>query len=179
MRETRERTKESIMKVLVTSASRHGTATEIADHIGVVLSEAELEVEVMEPDAVTSLDGYDAVVIGSGVYAGRWLGPAKAFVSRHEAALRQRRVFLFSCGPLGEPLKPDGDPDDVAALMLATEAVEHRVFPGRLDKADLKLPEKLVVAAVRAPYGDFRVWGDIDDWAREIAGAIQPQPASI
>ncbi len=166
------------MKVLVTAASRHGTATEIADHIGAILKESELEVEILAPDAVTSLDGYDAVVLGSGVYAGRWLGPAKEFVSRYEAALRQRRVFLFSCGPLGEPLKPEGDPDDVAAVMLATEAVEHRLFPGRLNKADLGMPEKLVVAAVRAPYGDFRDWQDIDGWARDIARRVQPQPAS-
>jgi menaquinone-dependent protoporphyrinogen oxidase len=90
------------MKVLITAASKHGATAEIAAVIGRVLETQGLEVDVLAPDAVQNVDGYGAVIVGSGVYAGQWLGEAKDFVDRHEAALRERPLFVFSSGPVGE-----------------------------------------------------------------------------
>ena len=162
------------MKVLVTAASRHGTTAEIAQVIGDVLKDARFDVEILPPEAVVTIDGYDAIVIGSGVYAGHWLEPAKAFVARHESAFADRPVFLFSSGPLGDPPKPAGEPVDVRAIELATNAIDHRVFPGRLARSEMSLPEKVIVAAVRAPYGDYRPWDDILAWAGEIVRILEP-----
>ena len=63
-------------------------------------------------EEVDSLDGYDACVIGSAVYVGHWLDPARELVETHARALAGRPVWLFSSGPLGPPdkLKPEGDP---------------------------------------------------------------------
>ena len=61
------------MRVLVSAASRHGATTEIAARIADGLGQAGIEAVVVEPDAVNSLEGFDGVVLGSGVYAGRWL----------------------------------------------------------------------------------------------------------
>jgi menaquinone-dependent protoporphyrinogen oxidase len=47
--------------------------------------------------------------------------------------------------------------------------MDQRVFAGRLTQSQLSSPERLVVEAVRAPYGDFRRWDEIMDWAVEIA----------
>ena len=71
---------------------------------------------VAEPEEVERLDDYDAVILGSAVYAGHWLEPAADFVRRHESQLRERPVFVFSSGPLGEPLKPDEDPAELASI---------------------------------------------------------------
>lgn len=161
------------MKVLVTAASRHGTTAEIAAAIADVLRDAHLDVDVVEPEAVESLADYDAVVVGSGVYAGHWLKPAKAFVERHELALRGRPVFLFSSGPLGDPPRPVEDPADVADIDDATMAIDHRVFAGRLVEDQLGMGERVIIRMVSAPYGDFRSWDDITEWAREIARFIK------
>ena len=109
-------------------------------------------------------------MIGSAVYVGRWLDPARELVETHAAALAERPVWLFSSGPLGPPdkLKPEGDPVDVAGLIETTDAVEHRVFAGRLDRKLLSFGEKAVVVAVRAPEGDFRDWDAIDGFADAI-----------
>ncbi len=87
-------------------------------------------------------------------------------------------MWLFSSGPLGTPenLKPEGDPVDVDALIDATDAVEHRVFAGRLDRRLLSLPEKALVVAVRAPEGDFRDWQAVDAFADRIATWLRTQP---
>jgi menaquinone-dependent protoporphyrinogen oxidase len=157
------------MRVLVTVASKHGSSTEIAGVIGDVLMKRGLEVSVLAPDSVHSIEGYDAVIIGSGVYAGHWLGPAKLFVERNRELFARRPVWLFSSGPIGDPAKPVGDPADAAAMIEATHARGHRVFAGRLDKADLSFPETLIIKAVRAPEGDYRGWDEVRAWADEIA----------
>jgi menaquinone-dependent protoporphyrinogen oxidase len=165
------------MKVLVTAASRHGSTQVIADAIGEALKAAGMEVAVEPPDEVLSVDGFDAVVLGSAVYMGRWLEPAKRLAQRCASGFAARPVWLFSSGPMGEPPKPAEDPVDVAPMMELTHAREHRVFPGAIDRSTLGFAEKAIVAAVRAPEGDFRPWDQIESWARSIARALHPEGA--
>lgn len=161
------------MKVLVTAASRHGATRELAQVIDEVLVERGLDVTLLPPDEVADVSEYDALVIGSAVYAGRWLPDAKAIVQRHAAVLRMKRVWLFSSGPLGEPPLPPEDPPDGVVLRETIEAAEHRVFPGRLDPAALGTGERLIVKVVRAPAGDFRPWPAVRAWAAAIASALE------
>ena len=156
------------MRVLVASASKHGSTTEIARAIGTALMLRLIDVDVRAVDDVVSLDRYDAVVLGSGIYMGHWLQPAKRFIEANEAELLKRPVWLFSSGPLGDPPKPIEEPVDAAGLIEATHARGHRVFAGSLDKQELGIAERAMVAAVRAPEGDYRPWDDIDAWAGEI-----------
>jgi menaquinone-dependent protoporphyrinogen oxidase len=46
---------------------------------------------------------FDAVVLGSAVYAGRWLDPARQYAALYADVLRARPVWLFSSGPIGNP----------------------------------------------------------------------------
>ncbi len=166
------------MKVLVSAASRHGATAEIAQAIGETLSEAGLEAVVLAPDSVTTLDGYDAVILGSGIYVGHWMDTAKNLVERHSAALASRPVWLFSSGPIGEPPKPEEEPADIAEMIEATHARGHRVFPGKVDKAGLGLGEKVILKAERAPEGDFRSWADVREWAAGIAAVLKAESAT-
>ncbi len=163
------------MRVLVAAASKHGGTAEIARAIGTALSEARLQTEVRPVDEVTTLEPYDAVVLGSGVYMGRWLEPARRFVERNGPALATRPVWLFSSGPTGVPPRPAQPPGDVTDLIEATHARDHRVFPGVLDKDSLGFGERAIVAAVRAPVGDYRPWDEVRTWALGIARALGHQ----
>ena len=160
------------MKVLLVVASKHGATQEIGERIERTLEASGLTVHVKLPETVTSLDGYDAVVCGSAVYVGHWMGPAKDFVARHRAALRERPVWLFSSGPIGDPPLPAGEPADAAALLESVGARGHQLFPGRLARRGLSLGEKVVVAGVRAPEGDYRPWDEVEAWAATIASAL-------
>ncbi len=167
------------MRVLVTAATKHGATAEIAAAIGEALHGRDISATVAAPDQVSDLEGYDAVVLGSAVYAGHWLDPAKELVERLGDGLASRPVWLFSSGPLGEVPKPEEDPVDVVEIAEATGAEGHRVFAGKLDRSALGFGERAIVMALRAPYGDFRDWGDITRWASEIADALQaPTPPS-
>jgi menaquinone-dependent protoporphyrinogen oxidase len=162
------------VRALVATASRHGATREIAAAIAAELREAGIEVDERDVEGLDSLEGYDAVVLGSAVYVGRWLRPARRIVEEHAPELSGRPVWLFSSGPLGDPPRPEGDEAvDVAELMRATGAREHRIFPGRLDRDELGLRERAVVKVVGAAEGDFRDWDAVGEWARGIAGALR------
>jgi menaquinone-dependent protoporphyrinogen oxidase len=157
------------MKVLVTAASKHRATAEIAAVIGAVLEAEKVDVDVRPPDDVGGLLGYDAVVLGSGVYAGHWLKPAKEFVNHHLSSLRERPVFLFSSGPVGAPPKEADNPPEMRAAATTINAADQRVFGGRITGSQLGPFEKFIVGVVKAPLADDRPWDDIADWAKSIA----------
>jgi menaquinone-dependent protoporphyrinogen oxidase len=170
------------MRVLVSVASRHGATAEIADRIGEVLKSGGIDADIRPPDQVASVAHFDAVILGSGVYAGRWLGPAKQLAERESADLKSRPVWLFSSGPVGDPAKPAADPVDVDLVRKWTDAVDHHVFPGKLDRQELGFGERAIVLAVHAAEGDFRPWGDVTEWAEGIARTLQAlrvEPAPV
>jgi menaquinone-dependent protoporphyrinogen oxidase len=160
------------MRVLVTAASKHGATAEIATEIGRALAEQAVDVDVTPIEDTPGIGDYDAVVLGSAVYAGHWLKSATEFVEDNGAQLAARPVWLFSSGPIGEPPKPAEDPVDAADMVTASAAREHRVFPGRLDKSRLGFAERAIVTALRAPEGDYRDWDEIRAWAVGIAESL-------
>jgi menaquinone-dependent protoporphyrinogen oxidase len=161
------------MKVLVTAASKYGSTGEIARSIEEVLTAHGHDTTVASPEEVERIEEYDVVVLGSAVYAGHWLKPAREFVDRLGESLASRPVWLFSSGPVGDPPKPEEDPVDVAEIMQRTAARDHRVFAGRLVKKHLSFPEKAIVVALRVQEGDFRDWTEIKSWASAIAEALR------
>ena len=160
------------MTVLVSAASKHGATFAIAERIARGLGEHGVAAVARPLDEIHGLEGYDAVVLGSGIYAGHWLEPAKRFVDRHADGLRRRPVWLFSSGPIGDPPKPPGDPADAAIIREATLAREHRVFAGALDRDQLSFAERAITRVVGAAPGDYRPWVEIDAWAATIASAL-------
>jgi menaquinone-dependent protoporphyrinogen oxidase len=167
------------MRALVSVASRHDATREIGAAIASVLEAADIEVDIVEPERVGSVEAYDAVILGSAVYAGRWLGSARELADRELEALRLRHVWLFSSGPIGDPPKPEMAPPEALALREAIGAVDHQVFEGKLDRARLGVGEKLIVSAVRASPGDFRPWDAVLEWARWIAAALSQAPVAV
>ncbi len=162
------------MKVLVTTASRHGSTSEIGARIGDQLHGAGLDTVFVDAEDVERILDYDAVVIGSGIYAGAWLKPARLLIERNAADFLERPVWLFSSGPVGDIKGSPVNEDLIADLMERSGAEGHMMFNGKLDKSDLSLPERAIVGVLKVPEGDFRDWEAIDGWAAEIAGHLVP-----
>lgn len=162
------------MKILIAVASKHGSTREIGAAIATELEDAGHAVDLIDVEEDTSAAGYDAFVVGSAVYVGKWLPAARAFVERHREQLSSHPVWFFSSGPLGDDPHPKEDPQDAAELLAAFGARDHQNFVGKLDRKRLGLGEKMIVRAVKAPYGDYRDWDAIRHWAGAIAAALQP-----
>jgi menaquinone-dependent protoporphyrinogen oxidase len=166
------------VQVLVAYATKHGATAEIAEKIGQVLRQAGLRTDVLPADRVSDPTPYQAVVLGSAIYAGQWRNEAATFLEANEKALAERPVWLFSSGPTGE-----GDPVQLMngwrfpeALQPVADRIQARdivFFHGVLDTKKLGLAEKLIVKALKAPSGDFRDWEAITSWAASIAATLK------
>lgn len=169
-------------QVLVTASSKHGATAEIADAIARRLREHGVASIRQAPEDVDTVEQFDGVILGSAVYAGRWQPDASKFAARFAAQLRERDVWLFSSGPVGDPPGPVDDPVGIEQLMTDLAANGHQVLPGRIDLRALGRGERLVVRALKVPDGDARDWDAVSGWADEIAAALRssadPTPAT-
>ena len=158
------------MTILVAYASKHGSTQGIAERIAEKLRQLGKEAEARPMEEVKNLGSYEAFVIGSAVYYGSWLKEATEWVHHNQAILAQHPVWLFSVGPLGVEVKDaEQQPKEIAEFQQAIRPRGEHIFFGALDHSKLSFPERMIVKAVRAPEGDFRDWGAIDDWAASIA----------
>jgi menaquinone-dependent protoporphyrinogen oxidase len=160
------------MRILISAASKHGSTHEIAEHITETFVDRGLQTEIVDPEWVTNLEGYDAVILGSAVYAASWRKDAADFVERLGAELRTRPVWLFSSGPLGDEEDQILELRHLDQLMETSGARSHTWFAGKLDKDDLNFAEKTIIKMVKAPYGDYRQWAEIDEWTNSIADEL-------
>ena len=167
------------MRVLVASASKHGSTHEIAQAIAEVLEADGISVVRMPLGDVDDLFAYDALVLGSAIYMGHWLRDARRFVEEHADLIVTRPTWLFSSGPIGVSAKAGtAEKFDDAWLLEATHAREHRVFAGRLAKDELGFGERAITAGLHVPEGDFRDWPEISTWATTIAAALDSLPVA-
>jgi menaquinone-dependent protoporphyrinogen oxidase len=167
------------VNVLVVVTSKHGATMEIAEAIGARLRVHGMYAQVSPPEDVDTLVGFDAVLVGSAVYAGRWLAPSIELVRHLRDELLGLPVWLFSSGPVGDPPRPEEDPIDVAELFEMVSAPGHRVFPGFIDPDGLRFGERAIVRALHASTGDYRDWVAVNDWADEVASALGAPPLAI
>jgi menaquinone-dependent protoporphyrinogen oxidase len=160
------------MNVLIAVASKHGSTREIAAAIADDLRSASIPVDLQDAAAVHDLTPYDAVILGSGIYAGSWLPEAKRFAAQLRDQLAARPLWVFSSGPIGEEPQPHDDPQQLAAPLGDVTIRDHRIFVGKLDRRNLGLGERLIARVVHAPEGDFRDWEAIHAWAQQLAAAL-------
>lgn len=163
------------MKILVAVASKHGSTYEIAEAIADEIQEAGLTADLREINTNPYLPEYDAAIIGSAVYMGRWMSEALKYFDNNKEELVEMPVWLFSSGPLGDDIiEDDGEPYNLDELMATSGALGHKTFFGKLNKKDLGIREKIIIRMVKAPTGDFRDWEEIHDWVSEIAASLSP-----
>ena len=158
--------------VLVTYGTTNGSTAEIAEAVADVLRKGGLTVEALPARSVTSVARYDAVVVGGGLYAGRWHKDARRFVRRHRPELAKRPVWFFSSGPL-DPSASERDIPPVRGVqrdMTRLDVRDHVTFGGRLEEGAKGWVAGMILRSGKG--GDFRDFGAIEAWAGGIADAL-------
>lgn len=159
-------------RVLVVYASRAGSTAEVAAAIAETIAARGYAVDVKPIKDNPSVDGYQAVLVGSAVRFGAWLPVAVKFVEANRLALSQVSTSFFAVH-----LNNRGDDEvsraarhaylDAARQLVAPKA--EAFFAGVGDPAKMSLLEGLISKAVNSPEGDFRDWTAIRGWAKDIA----------
>jgi menaquinone-dependent protoporphyrinogen oxidase len=167
-------------RILVAYASKYGSTAQIAENIALRLKKAGLDPEVGNVREISSLKRYSAVVLGSAVYAGNWLKEAADFLKKFHADLTKVPVWFFSAGPTGkgdpvEQMKGWRFPEALRPLAESIRPRDITFFHGVLDMSKLRLAEKLIIYALKAPAGDFRDWDVINGWADNIARTLNAE----
>jgi menaquinone-dependent protoporphyrinogen oxidase len=86
--------------VLVAYATKNGSTGEVAEAVAAALREHGAQVTLSLARAVRKrVTGYELVVIGAPLYAGRWHRDARRFLRRHRRELAGVPVAVFGMGP--------------------------------------------------------------------------------
>ena len=161
-------------RALVAYGSKYGSTAGIADAIGDALRACGLDADVQAASDVRTIAQYDVVVVGGGLYVGRWHGDAVAFVKRFADDLIDRPTWLFSSGPTGGTAKAEaemarvlaeqpGPPGNVAGIAKRIGIRGHRTFAGAVTQGTGGFFARGI------PKGDWRDFDAVRAWATEIA----------
>ncbi len=120
------------MKTLILFATKHGATRAIAEKLAKKMDGAQV-FDLASADAPAP-GGYDVVIIGSSVYAGRLRKEAKAYAQKHQEALKAAVLGLFVSGLAPEGAKGYAEanyPKDVAAHAKVTEMLGGAFEPSK------------------------------------------------
>jgi menaquinone-dependent protoporphyrinogen oxidase len=165
-------------RVLVAYASKAGSTAEVAAVIARKLADVGLAVDLRRASNIRSVDGYQAVIVGSAIRAGQWLAGASGFVKTHKEALAARKTAFFTlCMTL--QLDTPGNREKVAGYLKPVREVLEpdwiEFFAGKMEYRRLALGPRLVVKAMKVREGDFRNWNAISSWADRL---VKEMPAT-
>lgn len=161
-------------KILVAYASAAGATTGVAEAIADTLRASGSEVDLCAVKDVKDVADYRAVVVGSGVRAGKVYSDFVNFLGRHEDALSKIPVAYFVvCLTMVDPTEENRAQvlyyiAAVREKIKAVKPVDVQYFAGEFDPKKLPLPLRLIMKAMKAPQGDHRDWKAIREWASSL-----------
>ncbi len=160
--------------ILVAYATASGYTAGVAEAIGKAMRETGASVDVQPARKVRDISAYDAVVVGSGIRAGRVFTEAVSFLKRHYAALQDKPVAYFVvCLTMKEDTEENRCTvsayfDAVKAKVPDIAPVDMGLFAGGVDMDKLGFPFRTILKAMKSPEGDFRDWDAIKAWATGV-----------
>ena len=157
------------MHILVTYGTKMGGTAEIAKRIASTLAAEQFSVTVRPAKQAPNPEEFDAVVVGSALYAMRWRREAVRVLKRLATAGFERPVWLFHSGPISdeEARDPQQFPAGVEKLAGMLDVRDRVTFGGRLAEDAGGFIARSMVKQGRA--GDWRDFSQIEVWAKDIA----------
>ncbi len=150
-------------QVLVVHASKYGSVEDVAKYVAAIVRDQGATCDLVAARDAADLEGYDLIVLGTGLYMGRPHRDARHFLHDHHAALAHQPFAVFALGPLSSEQE---EKDKVRPQL--EHALEHypelepaalAIFGGVIDHEKLSFPFN------HMPEGDYRDWDEIRSFA--------------
>lgn len=163
-------------RILIAYATRTGSTAEVAKVISQVLTARGFTPTLKLVKEKTSIEGYNAVVLGSPIRMGVWLPEMLEFIGSNQAELNRIPTALFTV----HILNAGNDDASRAARKAYTDPlrkmitpVDEAFFAGAIDFDKLsflnRARTRLMVGDSGLKIGDFREWDKVRAWAKDIS----------
>jgi menaquinone-dependent protoporphyrinogen oxidase len=166
-------------RILVAYATRAGSTIGVADAIGKKLAQSGAVVDIKPIKNIQSLNGYQAVVLGSAIRQGAVLPEVMDFTKIYKAELGKIPVASFIvCMILRENTEENRKKaaSYLEPLRAEVTLVDAGMFAGKLDYSKLSSMEVFIIKHfIGTPEGDLRDWQKINDWAENLSPKLLRQ----
>lgn len=176
------------MKILIAYATVHGSTREVAEFMKSILEGHGFEVVTANVKDITSVEEYDAFVLGSAIYGGMWLTEMSHFLTNQQAQLAAKPVYFWiTCIRV---LESDGREH-------ALQYYVHRdmlrqignrdvgIFAGKLKLDEIDWNERWTLSirydGKEMPgtfNDDYRDWDAIKAWTEQVASGLKESTPS-
>lgn len=164
-------------KVLCVFATRSGTTQQIAETVASTLTKGGCTVDLHHIREVTTIDQYEAVVIGTAIRAGMVMPEVTKFVKKFHNRLTTIPVAAFAvCLTMKEdtPENRTTVANYLEPIRKTVPLVSEAVLAGAIHFAKLGVFARLIIQKlVKAPEGDFRNQQKITEWAEELVKRLR------
>ena len=166
-------------KILVTYGTAAHSTREVAEAVAQELERGNgRQVDLLPARKVSSLAGYEAVVVGSGVRAGRVYRETTTFLERYATELpKLPTAFFVVCLTMQEDTPENRREagaylEQMGAAVPMAQPAATELFGGLLDLSRLPWPLRIVMKLRKETPGDYRDWEAIHAWAASLPAAL-------
>jgi len=165
-------------KILVAYATRYGSTASVAEAVGEVLCRLGHEVDVRLAKNVRDVSSYQAAIIGSAIYAGKWMNEATELVKAQQQALARVPAAYFVVCLTMKDQTPQARAKALAYLDPVRKAIPTvqpaavGLFAGVVNFNTMSFMHRSMLKAMGAPEGDFRNLAAVKAWSSEVGPAL-------
>lgn len=154
--------------------TKTNTTKEIAIEIAKIAREKGWEAKVINFSNIESLEGYDAILIGSPINGMQWLPEAYDFVEKHKDSLKQIPISYFLVSYLmnsGSRMWKRMIDNSLNKAIKSVKPMMIGKFNGKIDAEFGTIPRLLFGVKKDTPL-DLRNWDKIKSWAHEFIDTL-------
>lgn len=176
-------------RLLIVYGSNYGSTSSIVQRIGKILEARGASIEILNAKEIKrkskiALDQYSGILLGSGVYAGKWTPKMKRFIKKRKNFLPKFPLAAFAvCGQVHDPNRKEiaqkkyvedylnqwGLHPDFGTVFAGVLDLSKTSPYGQLELKIVRLINKNDSMVLLDSRNDYRNWDEVEKFALDFA----------